>query len=388
MRRLQARGTAGWAFLPSTLAVVRGQLDRGPRHGFIYRAALDFDQPRLAGRPSLRFNTLLESERTLEETYDALGGRYMAGVRWEPHSTLTLFPAYNLQGYRLRGPRTVTPTSAPLTLGCDEDPCFVLLSYLEQVITWDTRDDPLQPRKGRYLALSLQEGGGPLQGGFDYLRILPEARGYFSLGEDDHITLAARLRMGSLITATGRPQDSAVVTRFYSGGSMWMRGFSVRRLSPMILIPTPGSMDPESQLALPIGGNGLVEGNFEVRSRFSDALAAAAFVDYGTVTRRRLPIGELPRLMWAAGFGIRYLTPVGPLRADFGFRLPFGRPPPLFDENDQEISYLKGPGGTYLPGPETGANVNQSCFGIGGNAGHLWVRDGLCSFHISIGEAF
>ena len=45
-------------------------------------------------------------------------------------------------------------------------------------------------------------------------------------------------------------------------------------------------------------------------------------------------------------------------------------------------------GGGYQYGPETGANVNQSCFGIGGNADKLWVRDGLCSFHISIGEAF
>jgi translocation and assembly module TamA len=388
LRRMQLRGMAGWAFLPSTIAVFRSQVERGPRNGFIYRAAADFDQPRVLGRPSLRLNTLLESEKTLEETYDAWGGRFMTGVRWEPHSTVSLFPTYNLQGYQLSGPRTITPQSAPLTLGCRTDPCFVLLSYLEQVIAWDTRDDPLQPRRGHYLALSLQEGGGPLGGGFDYLRILPEARGYVSVGEDDRITFAARARMGSLITASGNPDDSAVVTRFYSGGSMWMRGFSVRRLSPMILIQTPGSKDPQSKLALPIGGNGLVEGNVEVRSRFSDALAAAAFVDYGTVTRSRTPLAELHRMMWAVGFGIRYLTPVGPLRADLGFRLPFGRPPTLLDEQGNEISYLKGMNGTYLMGPESGANVNNSCFGIGGNADNLWVRDGLCSFHISIGEAF
>ena len=51
LRRLQARAIAGWAFLPSTLAVVRKQLEQGPRHGSIYRAALDFEQPRLFGRP-------------------------------------------------------------------------------------------------------------------------------------------------------------------------------------------------------------------------------------------------------------------------------------------------------------------------------------------------
>jgi translocation and assembly module TamA len=388
LRRLQARAMAGWAFLPSTLAVVRSQDNRGPHHGGIYRAALDLDQPRLAGRPSLRLIALAESERTLEETYDALGGRFMSGVRWEPRSTLTLFPAYNLQGYWLNGPPTIGPSSAPLALGCRQDPCFVLLSYLEQVITWDTRDDPLQPRRGRYFALSLQSGGGPLGGSFDYLRLLPEARGYLSAGEDDRFTFAARLRVGSLFTGSGRPEDSAVVTRFYSGGSMWMRGFSVRRLSPMLLVPTPGSKDPQSRLALPIGGNGLIEGNFEVRSRFSDSLAVAAFADYGAVTTRQLPLREISRLLWAVGFGIRYLTPVGPLRADLGFRLPFGRPPPLYDEMGREISYLKALDNGYIYRPETGANINRGCFGIGGNPDQLWVRDGLCSFHISIGEAF
>ena len=386
LRKLQVRATAGWAFLPSTLAVLRNRVEEGPRNGFIYRVTGNFDQPRLLSRPSLRLQSLLESERTLEQTYDAIGGRTMLGVRWEPHSTLALLPAYNLQAYWLNGPPTATAQTAPLTLGCTTDPCFVLLSYLEQSIIWDTRDDPLEPRKGRYLALSLQEGGGPLGGGFDYLRILPEARGYFSFGDDDRITLAARVRIGSLITRAG--EESATVTRFYSGGSNWMRGFSVRRLSPLILVTNAESTDPEDKVALPIGGNGLIEGNFEVRSRFSDTLAAAAFLDYGQVTSGRLPLGRLPHLLWATGIGIRYLTPVGPLRADLGFRLPFGRPPPLYDEFGTEITYRILPGGMTEPGSEPGANVNDSCFGIGGDGGGSWVRDGLCSFHVSIGEAF
>ncbi len=384
LRRLQLRAMGGWAFLPSTLAVVRNQIERGPRHGPIYRLTGDFEQPRLISRPSLNLHTLLESERTLEETYDAIGGRGMVGVRWQPHTTLNVQPAYNLQAYWLNG--TANAETAPLALGCKTDPCFILLSYLEQAVTWDTRNDPLEPRRGRYLALSLQEGGGPLGGGFDYLRILPEARGYLSFGDDDHITLAARVRLGTLLTRSG--QESAVVTRFYSGGAMWMRGFGVRRLSPLILVPASGTTDPEAKVALPIGGNGLIEGNFEVRSRFSDTLAAAAFVDYGQVTVDRIPLTQMPRLLWAVGFGIRYLSPVGPLRADIGFRLPVGRPPPLYDEDGQEITYEKLAGGVPVPGTETGAHVNDSCFGIGGNGSNSWVRDGFCAFHISIGEAF
>jgi translocation and assembly module TamA len=390
LRRLNLRSTAGWAFLPSMLAVVRNDIDQGPRHGFIYKAGADFEQPRLLGRPSLRLKSLLESERTLEETYDAIGGRAMAGVAWEPHSTLTLFPAYNLQAYYLEGSSTATAQTAPLALGCTEDPCFTLLSYLEQIITWDTRDDRLEPRKGRYLSLSLQEGGGPLGGDFTYLRILPEVRGYLTLGKDDQFTLAARARVGTLLTRSGDPEDSAVTTRFYSGGSNAMRGFSIRRLSPLLLIPTPGSNNPADYLAVPIGGNGIIEGSGEVRYRFTDSMVVATFLDFGTVTPERLPFHNTHRMLYAVGFGLRYLTPVGPVRLDFGFRLPFGRPPPLFDPDGEEIKYTVNPNFPLgmEPGQETGSGVNDSCFGIGGSDRKSWVRDSLCAFHISIGEAF
>jgi hypothetical protein len=39
-------------------------------------------------------------------------------------------------------------------------------------------------------------------------------------------------------------------------------------------------------------------------------------------------------------------------------------------------------------GRENGEHINKSCFGIGGSSAGTWVRDGLCVFHISIGEAF
>ena len=92
-----------------------------------------------------------------------------------------------------------------------------------------------------------------------------------------------------MLTRTTEPEESAVTTRFYSGGSQSMRGFSFRRMSPMMLIPTPGSDDPNAKLSLPIGGNGLIEGSFEVRSRFTESVVLATFLDFGTVTPERLP---------------------------------------------------------------------------------------------------
>jgi translocation and assembly module TamA len=388
MRRLNLRATAGWAFLPSVLSVIRDEAEKGAHSGFIYKAGVDFDQPRLLGRPSLRGKTLLESERTLEQTYDAIGGRAMAGVSWEPHSTLTVFPAYNLQGYYLNGPPTASAQTAPLTLGCTEDPCFMLLSYLEEIVTLDRRDDRLEPRTGYYLSLSLQQGGGPLGGDFSFLRIMPEVRGFKTFGGDDQFTLGGRLRVGTLLTESARPEDSPVTSRFYSGGANAMRGFSYRRLSPLLLLPS--SDDPDVFVALPIGGNGIIEGSVELRTRATGSLALATFLDFGTVTSERLPFRNTHRMLYAVGFGLRYLSPVGPLRIDFGFRLPFGRPPPLLDPDGQEIKYTKNPNfpNAMEPGQESGDGVNDSCFGIGGSDRDTWVPDSLCAFHISIGEAF
>jgi translocation and assembly module TamA len=296
-------------------------------------------------------------------------------------------PSYNLQGYWLDGPASASLGTAPLALGCATDPCFVLLSFLEQTATWDGRDHPLEPRAGFLLSLSLQEGGGPLGGDFAYLRVMPEARGYWSPGPDDPFTLSARLRVGTLAPRSGRPEDSPVVVRFQAGGANSMRGFGLRRLSPLLLVPVDPAR-PDVQVALPIGGNGLIEGSFEARARVSQNLLLASFLDVGTVTRERVPLAGLDALSWAAGLGLRYLTPVGPLRLDLGVRLPFGRPPPLHDQAGNSITYFRPPGGGTQPGRENGDNVNRSCLGIGGSDAATWVRDGLCAIHISIGEAF
>jgi translocation and assembly module TamA len=388
LRTLNLRAIAGWAFLPSTLEVLRDRSDEGPKNGPIYQVTAELEQPRFLGRPSLRYRSLLESERTLEPTYTSIGGRAENGIVWQPYSTLTLAPSYHLEVYWLEGPNVATAESAPLALGCKTDPCTVVLSFLEQTIAWDKRSSPLEPRRGHYLSLGLQEGGGPLQGDFSYLRILPEARIYTSFGEDDLFTIGARLRLGTLLTSSGRADDSAAITRFYGGGSNSMRGFGIRRMSPLLLVPVNPRELNSPLIALPIGGNGLVEGNVELRARAGESLLVAAFLDFGNVSRERLAPDDLRHVLWAPGVGLRYLSPVGPIRFDFAFRLPYGRPPPLFNVMGEEITYERRPSGVPVKGRETGEHVNTSCFGIGGSEKSTWVRDGLCAFHISIGEAF
>lgn len=379
MRRLTLRAEAGWAFIPNTYAVATNDQTTALRDGPVARLQLEFEQPQFLGRAGLRERSSLELTRTLEQAYDDLGGHLANGVVWRPRAALTVYPAHHLQGDQLNGPPAAGLLTSPLTLGCQTtgNSCFVWLSYLEEIVTWDRRDDALAPHRGWYASLSLQQGGGPLQGDFAYYRVLPDVRGYVSVGEGDELTFAARLRVGDLLPTSGDPEGSAVVTRFYGGGAQSMRGFNDRRLSPLLvtqLPASPGNPNPPV-VTIPIGGNGLIDGSFEVRYAVTRSLVVAAFVDVGQVTRAGLAPDDFAHVLVAVGLGLRYTTPVGPVRVDFGRRLQVGRPPALFavDATGRVV--------------EQSYKVDDSCFGLGGTGGSV-VTDNLCVLHVSIGEAF
>ncbi|XXF77189.1 BamA/TamA family outer membrane protein [Myxococcaceae bacterium GXIMD 01537] len=369
LRRLTVRGRAGYAVLPN----VFNRTTDGP----IVDITTEFEQPRFISR-DLRLQTSVTVERGLEQAYAYLGGRLRGGVIWQPHPDFSIFPSYNLEVYRLSGQAVAGEAVPPIVLGCTElsaasGPCNIALSYLEQVIVWDRRDDRIEPRDGFYAALALQEGGGPLQGDFTFLRFLPDLRYYRSFGDARRLTVAARLRLGTLIPL-GTNKISSIVTRFFSGGPD-MRGFNSRRLAPQTAI--------SEDETVPVGGNGLFESSLEVRYRVTERFVLAAFWDTGFVTAQRFDFANLDyissNLYHALGVGMRYLTVVGPVRLDLARRLNIGPPLPVLDA---------GTAGFVPP--------TNSCFGIGGTepppgmppAPFAGSPEGLCTFHISIGEAF
>jgi translocation and assembly module TamA len=155
-----------------------------------------------------------------------------------------------------------------------------------------------------------------------------------------------------------------------------MRGFSDRRLSPLLL--TPATNDPSVLITVPIGGNGMVDGSFETRLSVTKTLRFVVFADFAQVTRGRLGMSDFGDALWAVGIGVRYLTAIGPIRFDFGHRLPFGHLPPLLAVDATgaivEIPYV----------------ANANCFGLFGTSPSTPtpVVDGQCAVHFSIGEAF
>lgn len=386
LRRLTVRGRVGYAFIPNVVNI--------KDHGPVVDITTEFEQPRFLFR-DLRLQTSLSLERGLEQAYSFVGGRLQAGVIWQPHPSFSVFPSYNLQVYRLSGQVTSESRVPPIVLGCGDATsiqCDIALSFLEVNFAWDRRDDRTEPRDGYYLGLSVQKGGGPLQGDFNYVRLLPDVRYYQSFGEERRLVVAAKVRLGNLDPAGD--SQSSIVTRFFSGGATAMRGFNGQRLSPLAALPRQvdedGDDDPdvtsqnEQWDTVPVGGNSLFESSVEVRYQFTESLMAAVFYDSGMVGIQ--PFNEEgslrlfgPEHYHAVGLGLRYLTVVGPIRLDIARRLNIGRGLPV-----STFGYIY---------PDSGG-----CFGLGSSwrpdgprsrsATFAGAPDGQCALHISIGEAF
>jgi len=256
----------------------------------------------------------------------------------------------------------------------------VRVAFPALVTTLDLRDDPVQTHKGAYLTNTLQVADRVFGGSVSDLKIQPEIRGYFPITKKS-VTLATRLTMGFLIprdygntlktgTAEGQesvvdPQDPAVISdqqklllrAFYSGGPNSNRGYPLRGVGPHgpvgFLVPTGVDCSLEHQsieqlpptCIRPLGGFTLWEASLELRFPLSGALGAVAFADASDVSRQ---VGHVrfnvPHL--TVGPGIRYLTPVGPLRLDVGYRVPgmqaIGQDELSIDEGGGDIGTLFG----------------------------------------------
>lgn len=382
LRKVTARVKGGVAFLPNAYAWATAHEGEAPKAGPVLSARTEFEQPAFIFR-YLRFQSSLEGERGLEQAYEYTGGRLRVGLLWQPHPDFSILPSYNLEAYLLTGQALLGGRSPALSFGCPE---LCVLSYLDQLFEWDRRNNRIEPERGHYLALSLQEGGGPLRGAFTFVRVLPEARAYRSFVED-RLTLSARVKLGTLIPlgagAAAEGPKSPIVSRFFSGGNA-MRGFGNRRLSPLWVVPRytgdVGSRDGLVGVGLgetvPVGGNGLFETSFEARYKLVGDLSVASFVDTGFVTVQSFEISR-PRyvgenLHIAVGAGARYRTFIGPIRLDLAYR-PVGPPLAVLSPTGLPLSY-----------PSQGG-----CFGLFDNRKqHPGSPEGSCSIHISIGEAF
>lgn len=171
-------------------------------------------------------------------------------------------------------------------------------------VTWDKRDEPNNAKHGFYLngQITPFKGFGVTGSG---ARTLGEGRTYYSIGEDDRFTFAGRARIGTIAGTkiAKTPRDYL----FYSGGGGSVRGQPFESLG---VTEIPGPTGP-----ITTGGMSIANLNAELRWQFREKISLVLFADYGQVWAETGFSGNDGEHS-GAGAGIRYDTPIGPLRFD------------------------------------------------------------------------
>jgi outer membrane protein insertion porin family/translocation and assembly module TamA len=214
------------------------------------------------------------------------------------------------------------------------------LSPLGLLWALNRTDSPLWTTSGYYVAADGEMAAAFTGSDYRYLRASLETAGFRPVFGD--AVLAMRLRFGGVqgvsSSVFGGEEEGVEIIhptkRFFAGGPQSVRGFGLNLLGPTVLVIsdledcgsaelTPeelqacaNDLEPNDFDERPVGGNALFEGSAELRLPVSERLTVVGFIDAGQVWQG---VDDDVRLVATPGIGIRFNSPVGPLRMDLGY---------------------------------------------------------------------
>ena len=169
----------------------------------------------------------------------------------------------------------------------------------------DTSNDLLDPVRGHRLSLELTPFHELTGLRITFGKVLASYKRYNTISQKPFIVIATDIKAG-FIKGAGRDEIPAD-ERLYAGGGGSIRGYSYQSVGPLL----DGA---------PVGGKSLIEASMELRLKVTERFGLAAFLDGGSAFTDKFFSSEDP-LRWGTGIGLRYYTPVGPLRLDVGIPL-------------------------------------------------------------------
>jgi outer membrane protein insertion porin family len=316
------------------------------------RALINYLAPQFEGNPklNLQFTGLFAISHDVR-TFSARReeGSVQFGQKLTRANTIQYrltFRKVNILGTPLITPELIPLLSQPVRVG------FASTTFIQ-----DRRDDPIDSHRGIYNTLDLAVGSNIFGSQTGFGRVVASNSTYHSLTKA--IVLARSTRFGMIERFSGLP-EIPLPERFFAGGASSNRAFPEFQAGPRDL--TTG---------FPIGGNALLLNTVELRfPLIGDNLGAVLFNDMGNVYSslnnislrfRQRDLQDFDYAVQSFGLGIRYRTPIGPVRADFSL-----------SPNSPRFFGFKG-------------TEDQLLFGGGQQ---VVQRINVFQFHFSLGQAF
>ena len=232
----------------------------------------------------------------------------------------------------------------------------------------DRTNDPFSPTRGYRANASAEHASAFTLSDFRYNRATLDGAAFVQVRKRGAIGAHVRIGwvspLGSTSQAVGvsTSLDDGILhprKRFYAGGSHSVRGFGENQLGPRVLTIPLASLQSHDSLNVacksgsdvtqcnpnlatlkdrdfdprPLGGNFVAEGSVEGRFPVWRDLIGAVFVDAGIVRQKTNPTLPRQRAAITPGVGVRYHSPVGPIRADIGLNPGSTESLPVVTEN-------------------------------------------------------
>ena len=268
-------------------------------------------------RPGVSLSITTEAWKSEQLTYDSetYGGRITLGYRFDRQGRTREPVHYRMSGGLVHSflkygisPDSLDDQSLRLeriALGLDPDTGrgSGTIGSFELDFDRTAIDAPANPRRGTKTALHFEMASEGMAGTYRFTEMGADVRGFVPAGP---YVLAGRIRAAGIRAST--PTSMPFSRRYFLGGSTSLRGWGRYEVSPL---------DPNG---LPVGGRALLELSAELRIPVRGAIGTVLFVDGGYVWNNPANF-DFGDLVWDAGVGLRYLSPVGPIGADFGWQL-------------------------------------------------------------------
>jgi outer membrane protein insertion porin family len=211
----------------------------------------------------------------------------------------------------------------------------VRIGMLSANLVQDRRDNPANPRHGMYNAVNLGLSANFFGSQRSFARALLRNATYYPLGKS--WVLARQTQFGLIVpfsppAGVDAQESVPLPERFYAGGADSLRAFPFNQAGPRDIGSALVTNGPSSEpTGFPLGGNALFINNIELRFPFiNQNIQGVLFHDMGNVYQSLDDISfrfhqnnpqDFNYMVQAVGFGIRYRTPVGPVRVDFAYSI-------------------------------------------------------------------